>query len=116
MKNLKVNKKNNNTNSNNNSNTNTNTNNNNNNNSTSNSNSNSNTKIYPKQGRSPLEIIPPIFNEIRKTTPIIKKGETFEIKKPKKVKNYLKLSPDFPEWPTQEELQVIKSILKNKKK
>jgi hypothetical protein len=107
---MKVSKGNNNINNNNNNNTYSN---NNNTNSNSNKNNNNNNP-YLKNGRSPREIIPPIFNEIRKLTPIIKKGETFEIKKSKKVKNYLKLSPDFPEWPTQEEIEVIKSIIKYK--
>ena len=42
---------------------------------------------YKKQGKPPRDIIPPIFNDIRKPIPIIKTEEAFNIKKQKKVKN-----------------------------
>ncbi len=68
-----------------------------------------------KQAKPPRDIVPPIFTEIRKPNPIIKNEEIFKIKKPKKVKEYLNLIEDFPEWPTKEELDVIKNIKKLKK-
>lgn len=67
-----------------------------------------------KQSKNPRDIIPPNFLEIRKLNPIIKSEDTFNIKKNKKVKDYLQIFEDFPEWPNQEEIEVKK--IKNKTK
>lgn len=70
-------------------------------------------KSSTKVGRIPRDVIPPNFTEIRKPNPIIKTEVNANSKKPKKVKDYLKLFEDHPEWPTEEELEVNKE--KNKK-
>lgn len=57
-------------------------------------------------GKNPRDIIPSNFNTIRKTVPIIKNDDTISIKKPKRVKNYIKPSIEFPEWPSKEEVEV----------
>jgi hypothetical protein len=59
-----------------------------------------------KPAKPPREIIPPFFTEIRKSNPILKNEEIFKVRKPKKVKEYLNLYEDFPEWPTKEEVDV----------
>lgn len=59
-----------------------------------------------KQSRNPREVVPPTFTEIRKPNPVIKTEENFNAKRSKKVKEYLQVFEDFPEWPNQEEVDV----------
>lgn len=62
-----------------------------------------------KQTKPPREVIPPIFTDIRKPTPILNKNEEKEKldeKKEKKIQEILQLSEEFPDWPNQEELEV----------
>ena len=64
-----------------------------------------------KQGRLPRDVLPPNYIEIRKTNSIIKSDELFNLKKPKNVKEYLKPFEDFPDWPSQEEIEVLRNYI-----
>lgn len=58
-----------------------------------------------KNGKSLKEIVPPIFTEARKMNNLIN-NEIFKINTIKEENNFLKPAVIFPEWPSEEEIEV----------
>lgn len=59
-----------------------------------------------KNGKSSKDIIPPIFHEHRKMN-ILTNKENIKIKTSKEENNIFKPFHNIPEWPTEEEIEVI---------
>lgn len=64
-----------------------------------------NAQIGYKNGKALKDIIPPIYSEFRKLNPLLN-DDNFSVKKTRKTIEIFKPYEIFPEWPSDEEVNV----------